>query len=596
MMLSIFTMPIVRIAAYAFVFLGMCLGHVVGSSGEGAVRRHLVLPLGKGQNGQARHSGRRLMGRGPARNATFPLHGTVKDLGYFYTALYLGTPAKKFSVIVDTGSTMTYVPCSTCGQGCGPNHQKTAFDPAASSTCASISCHSADCQCGSPLCACSSREECMYTRSYAEQSSSSGILMEDVVSIHDDRAGIPVRFGCETRETGEIFKQQADGLLGLGKSEESLVQQLVNKNIIDNQFSLCFGLVEGEGALILGDSPALRNVSLGYTQMVDSPKNENYYTLDMKAIHVNGFQLELEPSIFSTGYSTVLDSGTTFSYLPSKAFHAFAESVSSHAIARGLFSVPGPDPDYADICFGGASSHDDLEGLQKVFPIVKFTFKGNVTLELSPLQYLFVHTFNSGKYCLGIFDNGDSGILLGGITFRNVLVQYDVARNRIGFGKASCRELGLKYRPPCSHFSHLGRAAAIEAFADGDCEPDDKPPRGSNSDWSEEEFNPPDDLIIEEPVSYDDVEESYENIAIWIILGWTMLVSLVLTVVFAVKKTTEILIRMGYHPISISPIDGGAISPRGSGMYKPGKPLEDASTSRIVQYIPLTEMHVKMNQ
>ena len=30
-------------------------------------------------------------------------------------------------------------------------------------------------------------------------------------------------------------------------------------------------------------------------------------------------------------------------------------------------------------------------------------------LTLSPLNYLFVHTFNSGKYCLGVFDNGGAG-------------------------------------------------------------------------------------------------------------------------------------------------------------------------------------------
>lgn len=567
----------------------------VGASsfaGEGSARHHLVLPLRKGYHTEGSVRRRALMASDRRRNATFPLHGAVKDLGYFYSSLYLGTPAKKFSVIVDTGSTMTYVPCSTCGQGCGPNHQKSAFDPAASSTCAAISCHSADCTCGAPLCACSSREECMYTRSYAEQSTSSGILMEDVLSIHDGMPGIPVKFGCETRETGEIFKQQADGLLGLGKSDNSLIQQLVNRNIIENQFSLCFGLVEGDGALILGHSPALENVNLGYTPMVESPTNENYYTLDMKGIHVNGVELELEVSTFTTGYSTVLDSGTTFSYLPTDAFRAFADSVSSYAIARGLFSVPGPDPDYEDICFGGAPSHEDLEGLQKVFPLAKFTFKNGVQLELTPLQYLFVHTFNSGKYCLGIFDNGDSGILLGGITFRNVLVQYDVAKNRVGFGKASCKELGLKHRAPCSYFSSLGRTAAIDAFADGDCKPDEGTASG---DTEEEEFNPTEEYAIEEAVSYGDVEESTENVAIWIVVGWTMIISLVLTVVIAVKKTTDILLRMGYHPVGTPSMDGGPTSPRGS-MYKPAKSQEDASKSRIVQYIPLIEMHAKTNR
>lgn len=31
------------------------------------------------------------------------------------------------------------------------------------------------------------------------------------------------------------------------------------------------------------------------------------------------------------------------------------------------------------------------------------------SLVLGPLNYLFVHTFNSGKYCLGVFDNGRAG-------------------------------------------------------------------------------------------------------------------------------------------------------------------------------------------
>lgn len=33
--------------------------------------------------------------------------------------------------------------------------------------------------------------------------------------------GAPIIFGCETRETGEIYKQRADGLFGLGNSDAS---------------------------------------------------------------------------------------------------------------------------------------------------------------------------------------------------------------------------------------------------------------------------------------------------------------------------------------------------------------------------------------
>ncbi|KAF0914159.1 hypothetical protein E2562_027579 [Oryza meyeriana var. granulata] len=35
--------------------------------------------------------------------------------------LYIGTPSQEFALIVDSGSTVTYVPCATCEQ-CG-NHQ-----------------------------------------------------------------------------------------------------------------------------------------------------------------------------------------------------------------------------------------------------------------------------------------------------------------------------------------------------------------------------------------------------------------------------------------------------------------------------------------
>ena len=58
----------------------------------------------------------------------------------------------------------------------------------------------------------------------AEQSSSAGVLIQDKLQLLD--GGFPVVFGCETRETGEIFSQEADGIMGLGNSAVSLVNQV----------------------------------------------------------------------------------------------------------------------------------------------------------------------------------------------------------------------------------------------------------------------------------------------------------------------------------------------------------------------------------
>lgn len=49
---------------------------------------------------------------------------------YYTTRLWIGTPPQMFALIVDTGSTVTYVPCSTCEQ-CG-RHQvmiRCVFSP-----------------------------------------------------------------------------------------------------------------------------------------------------------------------------------------------------------------------------------------------------------------------------------------------------------------------------------------------------------------------------------------------------------------------------------------------------------------------------------
>lgn len=51
-----------------------------------------------------------------------------------------------------------------------------------------------------------------------------------------------------------------------------------------------------------------------------------------------------------------------------------------------------------------------------------------MTLQLGPWSYLFRHGKVQGAWCLGVFDNGNQGTLLGGITFRNVLVTVRMAQ------------------------------------------------------------------------------------------------------------------------------------------------------------------------
>ncbi|KAG5535552.1 hypothetical protein RHGRI_023349 [Rhododendron griersonianum] len=332
------------------------------------------------------NSGRHLHGSDPLRpNARMRLYDDLLRNGYYTTRLWIGTPPQNFALIVDTGIASF-------------THQDPKFQPELSSTYQPVKCN-IDCNCDND------RVQCVYERQYAEMSSSSGVLGEDIMSFGNESELVPQRavFGCENVETGDLYSQHADGIMGLGRGDLSVVDQLVDRGVISDSFSF------------------------------------PYYNIELKELHVAGKQLSLKPRVFDGKHGTVLDSGTTYAYLPEAAFLAFKDAIIEEL--SSLKRIRGPDPNYNDICFSGAGRFDVSE-LSKSFPTVDMVFGKGQKLSLSPENYLFRHSKVHGAYCLGIFQNGkDPTTLLGGIIVRNTLVMYDREHDKIGFWKTNCSEL-----------------------------------------------------------------------------------------------------------------------------------------------------------
>lgn len=60
-------------------------------------------------------------------------------------------------------------------------------------------------------------------------------------------------FGCEARETGDIYSQKADGIMGIGRGAVSLPSQLAMQGVMADVFALCYGDFNGGGSLVLGE-------------------------------------------------------------------------------------------------------------------------------------------------------------------------------------------------------------------------------------------------------------------------------------------------------------------------------------------------------
>lgn len=58
--------------------------------------------------------------------------------------------------------------------------------------------------------------------------------------------------------------------------------------MIDDVFSLCFGMVEGDGVLLLGDVEVPGTIPLQYTPLLSSASHPFYYNVKMLSIAIDG--------------------------------------------------------------------------------------------------------------------------------------------------------------------------------------------------------------------------------------------------------------------------------------------------------------------
>ena len=405
---------------------------------------------------------------------------------YYTATLAIGTPPLSFDVIVDTGSTMTYVPCAGCGRSCGPHHQ-AGFSVDASSTAHAVRCATPACACGSTPCGCGTEGACTFAREYAEQSTASGVVVSDVLWLPPSKAGgggaantssspstTPrITLGCTTKETGEIQAQRAAGVAGLGNATTGLVAQLAAAGATDTAaFALCLapdpapGASNHHGVLVLGGG-AVQGAPAGVvtgpvvrTTLVASRGHPAYYALPVSSMALVASSEDGgggSPSstttdlgtgpLWSEGAGVVLDSGSTFSFLPRSAAAALRSAVTAAAEDAGCDLVTSPASDYGDPCWqvvegeGGAAAVDDA--VSAALPAWRLAFSDGPSLTLPPTHYMVPHVTRPGAACLGVYASPEGrGSILGAAWMRGLLVEVDASAGTVALTRADCRALG----------------------------------------------------------------------------------------------------------------------------------------------------------
>jgi len=373
---------------------------------------------------------------------SFPLHA---HSGTHHIHVYVGSPPQRQTLIVDTGSRAMAFPCQPC-QSCG-NHASPYFDPSRSTT-------NRLSQCGNchltGISSCSLYGDlCEITQKYTEGSSWSAKEVEDMVwfgtsdvvqSVEEHmQLAIPYAFGCQTSIKGLFQKQYADGILGLGRHDTSVIAALYKAALIPrNAFSLC--LTVKDGYMSLGGSLPTQH-HLEPMKMTPISREHGWYSVEIVMLLVGDIQVtsvEKHPHLLesiNSGKGCILDSGTTDTFLPEYLAKAVGEAVLIYTDGLTDFSRHSRVKSY---------SFDEFESL----PDITFVMTNNVTLTMQPQYYMegtpldlkgSVQGWKGSKILTNrIYIEEPEGTVLGANAMFGHDILFDVQGHQIGIARADC--------------------------------------------------------------------------------------------------------------------------------------------------------------
>ncbi|KAH0781005.1 hypothetical protein KY290_000603 [Solanum tuberosum] len=310
------------------------------------------------------------------------------------------------------------------------------YDRDNSSTSSVISCSASICTSDE----CSETNQCAYSLHYADNSGTSGYFVSDLLYLDTflrtsliAKSSASIIFGCSTSRFGELglSDRAVDGILVFGQQKLSIISQLSSRGISAKSFSHCLkGEGSGGGILVLGE--------ILHPSMVYSPlfhQSTGHYNVYLQSTSVHGRILPIDPVAFANSgdRGTIIDSGTSLVYLVAEAYESVV-----NAITVVVSPSAKPITSAIDQCYLISSSFS--ENIAEVFPTISLNFAGDASMNLTPTNYLEDMGFFDGaaKWCFRFIRSDLSRTILGDVALKDMIIVYDLARQRIGWANYDC--------------------------------------------------------------------------------------------------------------------------------------------------------------
>ncbi|CAL0307443.1 unnamed protein product [Lupinus luteus] len=378
--------------------------------------------------------------------------GVSLGSGEYFIDVFVGTPPKHFSLILDTGSDLNWiqcVPCLACFEQSGPY-----YDPKDSSSFKNISCHDPRCQLVSspdppnkPCKAENENQSCPYFYWYGDSSNTTGDFALETFTVNltapSGKSGLKrvenMMFGCGHWNRG-LFHGAA-GLLGLGRGPLSFASQL--QSLYGHSFSYCLmdrnSNTSVSSKLIFGeDKELLNHPNLNFTSFVGGGKEnsaDTFYHVQIKSVMVGGEVLEIPKETWHLSEDgaggTIIDSGTTLTYFAEPAYEiikdAFMKKIKGYELVEGF---PPLKPCY------------NVSGIEKIeLPDFGILFADGAVWDF-PVENYFIQIEPDDVVCLAILGTPRSALsIVGNYQQQNFHILYDMKKSRLGYAPMKCADV-----------------------------------------------------------------------------------------------------------------------------------------------------------
>jgi len=357
-------------------------------------------------------------------------------IGTHFAYVWVGSPVpQRQTVILDTGSPHTAFPCNPC-TSCGnykDYHESGPFEPLNSTTYVATGGN--------------------WQASYSEGDGWNAHVAQDyfylggttlVNTLGAEDSSMTYQFGCMYQIGGLFVTQWADGIMGMCMSAETITPKLFSAGLISHKsFSMCLsGSMVGDdgGNLNLGGAAVDRwetgnEYATGMQHSYLKQYGGMFWGVTMKDLLVNGATIGVATSSYGTSGSFIVDSGTTYTYLPTALQANFKAQFKAYTgfdydTSKSLTQMkPGADiTDLPDLTF-----------------VLEQKGGGSVYVLVKPSGY-FDNWY--GTYYPSLwFANGNR--IIGANFMRGHDVYFNWQDNYIGWANASC-EWGDGPPPPTS--------------------------------------------------------------------------------------------------------------------------------------------------